>query len=71
MNDLTASGDWRRDVHFTLRCLCGHGDGMHRCDNDRKSRPCTVGGCGCRELRPDARVHYEHRVVVEPIEETS
>lgn len=61
--------DWRRDIHFTVRCKCGHGKNEHRLDGDRKSHPCSVGGCGCNDHRPDARIYFEHRTVVEPLDE--
>ena len=63
------TGEWRRDLHFTLRCKCGHGRDEHR--HDRKtSSPCYVGGCGCQHFRPDAVLFYEHRQVIGHLEET-
>lgn len=60
--------DWRRDIHFTVRCKCGHDRNEHRHDLAASS-PCYRGGCGCQVMRPDARIYFEHRQVTEPIED--
>lgn len=67
---MVTEAQWRRDSHSTLRCQCTHDSAEHRPDL-KTSGPCGRGGCDCQHLRPVARVFYEHRTVVEPIEAAS
>jgi hypothetical protein len=55
-------GEWRRDLSWAVRCLCGHLHSQHR-DDLKTTSPCSTGGCGCQHLRPGAVVFYEHRTV--------
>jgi hypothetical protein len=49
------------------RCLCDHWAGVHQ-ESDRwyignqKALVCTVPGCGCVDLRPDAETQTEFMI---------
>ncbi len=55
--------EWRRDLSWSVQCKCGHLHSEHRPDL-KTSSPCGRGGCGCRFMRADYVVFYEHRVVI-------
>lgn len=63
------TGQWRRDLAWSLRCHCGHDRNEHRHDM-KTGQPCYRGGCGCQRMRPQYVVWREVREVLGRLEET-